>query len=122
MTVRLSAAAILADAAVQPRAPIKYSGIYRRVKDVPVPICVVPLLDSADIHVELPRVDYGNVTADRLTIQAHFVAITGANFGAQAGPRPSSCTGDSRVGRRTRNTLFRGTGRCASHEVAGDLK
>jgi len=31
-----------------------------------MPICVAPLLDRIDIHVEVPRVDYDKLTADRL--------------------------------------------------------
>jgi magnesium chelatase family protein len=31
-----------------------------------MPICVAPLLDRIDIHVEVPRVDYDKLTDDRL--------------------------------------------------------
>ena len=31
-----------------------------------MPICVTPLLDRIDIHVEVPRVDYDKLTDDRL--------------------------------------------------------
>ena len=31
-----------------------------------MPICVLPLLDRIDIHVEVPRVDYDKLTDDRL--------------------------------------------------------
>jgi magnesium chelatase family protein len=43
-----------------------YRGTSETVIVLFIPICVIPLLDRIDIHVEVPRVDVEKLTADRL--------------------------------------------------------